>query len=520
MQPLTHNQLADNAYRTLGISASAGRSEIAAAARKLRIWSDPRRIPPTPWDFPALGPLARSRQAIDQAVARLEQPGLRIENRLLWYAALIPPADPGALLDVSPNATIAQRHDLALAALHAACATTTDGKEVDRWRTAIRLFAGLCQSPDFRNWQQALESAGDFEKRAADQEVLESIEKLPSAIVASMGVKAQGDFNNHRLDQCALIVSVIREECPARYAATELEQLFNGFEDSLGVLIRECDAALRDKLRTNHGNPQLYYAANRPATTNTANQLNARIEPAMTALCSMASDDSNRLTRIRTQCAALLDLIALGWEWSGEFITAEQTLLNALEMTLGSAGEAQIRKDLDRVRPLADQQRSIRALWAAGHQQLPSRHHADLQAAAIAGDLNQPDIHGNVATAKSGTRGQMNYQQNVVTANSRGRRAAGLGRSRANWGWGWVVALLAASGLFRTLFQSQSTTTQRPDPAQVFQSWANTIATQPAPEKPPEFNPDGDIRTPPGGPPPTDIVTTRPAPVGQVNREP
>ena len=56
---LTSQALASNAFRVLGLSGEATQADIDAAARRMRIWNDPAAIPPTPWDTPMLGPLAR-----------------------------------------------------------------------------------------------------------------------------------------------------------------------------------------------------------------------------------------------------------------------------------------------------------------------------------------------------------------------------------------------------------------------------------------------------------------------------
>ena len=88
MEPLTRENFAANAYRTLGLSASATSAEIDAAARRMRIWPDPNRIPPTPWDLPFLGPVDRSRVQIEQAVARLHEPATRLADRLRWYQSV------------------------------------------------------------------------------------------------------------------------------------------------------------------------------------------------------------------------------------------------------------------------------------------------------------------------------------------------------------------------------------------------------------------------------------------------
>src|SRR4051812_48463605 len=93
MQPLTREKLIRNAYRTLGLSATANQQAIESAARRMRIWPDPARIPPTPWDLSWLGPLSRTRSDIDRAVALLNEPAARLEEKLLWFHAPTPPAE-------------------------------------------------------------------------------------------------------------------------------------------------------------------------------------------------------------------------------------------------------------------------------------------------------------------------------------------------------------------------------------------------------------------------------------------
>src|SRR5205814_4236413 len=125
VQPVTRERLAANAYRVLGLGASAGQSDIDAAARRMRIWPDPRRIPPTAWDIPSLGPIARTRGDIEQAVTRLSNPRTRLQERLLWYHSARP-----LTLNLNertdgdgarrPPAASPERNDQAVAALHAA----------------------------------------------------------------------------------------------------------------------------------------------------------------------------------------------------------------------------------------------------------------------------------------------------------------------------------------------------------------------------------------------------------------
>jgi hypothetical protein len=85
MGVLTAQRMAASAYRTLGLPASATQAQIDAAARRLRIWADPKTVPPTPWDTPWLGPVRRSRNDIEQALSALNEPATRVEERLLWF---------------------------------------------------------------------------------------------------------------------------------------------------------------------------------------------------------------------------------------------------------------------------------------------------------------------------------------------------------------------------------------------------------------------------------------------------
>ena len=82
--PILFN-IAQNAFRTLGLCARASQAQIDQAARQMRIWPDATDIPPTPWDLPWLGSLSRDKKAIENALSRLNDPQTRIEERLMWF---------------------------------------------------------------------------------------------------------------------------------------------------------------------------------------------------------------------------------------------------------------------------------------------------------------------------------------------------------------------------------------------------------------------------------------------------
>src|SRR4051812_28342600 len=125
MQPLSFSNLAENAFRTLGISGSATQAEIDAAARRMRIFPDPSRIPPSLWDRAAMGDIERSKSDIERAVMLLQQPASRLEHRLFWYCGTTPP--PALLATAFDEADVAdgiaslpEAHNRAVAAMHGA----------------------------------------------------------------------------------------------------------------------------------------------------------------------------------------------------------------------------------------------------------------------------------------------------------------------------------------------------------------------------------------------------------------
>src|SRR5437764_14127198 len=85
MEALEQERLTNNAYRVLGLGGDANQEMIQQAARRMRLLAAATKIPPTPWDLPWLGAINRSKPAIEQAVAKLNDPNWRVQERMLWF---------------------------------------------------------------------------------------------------------------------------------------------------------------------------------------------------------------------------------------------------------------------------------------------------------------------------------------------------------------------------------------------------------------------------------------------------
>jgi hypothetical protein len=359
MQPPTRDRLAANAYRTLGLSASAGQAAIEAAARRMRIWADPARVPPTPWDLPQLGPLPRSRSDVEHAVARLVDPASRLEDRLLWYhgPAVTAATTPAADAEARSDSSVVERHDRAVGALHAASMTPAGTSDAGLWRRAVTEFNALSESPDYLDWLAGVEAEGDFEKRVSPEEIAASVRALSAAVLAAVVPHARAALDGDDLPACSALLDLLRAGSRSPETSAPLRGLLDGLEDALDAHCRQMDADLRDKLRTNRTAPEPYYPANLGASMDAAVFYLDTIVPTLARIQIVAADDPDRLSRAKSRCADVLTLLALGYEWSGWFVQAERTLLQALDLA-GGAGQAEIQKSLDRVRPLAAEERA------------------------------------------------------------------------------------------------------------------------------------------------------------------
>jgi hypothetical protein len=357
MQPLSHEILAANAYRTLGLSASATQAQIDAAARRMRIWPDERRIPPTPWDALWLGAVNRTRGEIERALSTLNEPASRVEHRLFWYHASAP-ADEA---ETAPNATIRlalpNRHDGVLHALHAASVTDPGVTEPARWHRVVEGVRSLASPPEFAAWMSRIEETGDFEKRASTAEIKSAVDSLAGAVLAALVPHAHAALDRDDPEACADIAMILRDAGGGTSPALRL--LLDRLEDALDRQCRDLDTELRDKLRTDRKFPDTWYPQNRQACQIAATMYARIVAVSLARFLALAEGDSDRLVRARSRCAQLLALLAMGWEWSGRFGKAEETQLVALGLAIGSAGEAGIRKDLERYSALAAKQPSL-----------------------------------------------------------------------------------------------------------------------------------------------------------------
>ncbi|HET6246827.1 MAG TPA: hypothetical protein VFE47_03935 [Tepidisphaeraceae bacterium] len=348
MIPLTLHDLSRNAFRILGLTASASQAQIDSAARRMRIWQDPAMIPPSANDAPWIGPVPRGKPDIENAVARLAEPASRIEERFWWFCDT-PPVSDDLPRFVDPSA-IAGFHDAALIDLYRCLLTNAAEDDQAAWQAMIGQFKTLAGSDDYLQWLIETESAGDFEKRATLNEISLAQQHLPGRLSASLGRSVDSALAGGNFAAAAQAVQLIRS---ADSAAAEddpaVEALVDRMEDDLtsrcNKLIEKIDAAWKTRR----------IAELRPACNHAIARFGTIIQPLIDQLVA-ATANVTRQNRAKMHGVSLLIHVADAYGAFENFMASERTLETAAELAAGTPMQSTVADLLEKVRPSVQRQ--------------------------------------------------------------------------------------------------------------------------------------------------------------------
>lgn len=355
MQALTPQRMAASAYRTLGLPGCASQVQIEAAARRLRIWPDPNTVPPTPWDCTWLGPVARSKNDIEQAFAALNEPATRIEERLLWFhgsdaslwaARDAKDLDP-ALRTLSTATDPPSFHDFSLARLQLALLHDFEVTDPDRWRRVLKRLCTLAASDDYLAWLLKVEDQGDFEKRAEIEEVSAALKAWPQSLAASLAGRAEAALENDDFPTASRIIGLLRTSEGQSVAAVETEtRILDRLED----LVERRSAHLQEDLGRKFNRGTISVTQGQAFCGGAAKFYNESIDPVLSEVYALAGPHSDRTLRARTAAAKAMALMGEAWAACRRFQIADQTLQAAILLAEGSPLENGIRQTLERCR--------------------------------------------------------------------------------------------------------------------------------------------------------------------------
>ncbi|HYN86972.1 MAG TPA: hypothetical protein VER55_00510, partial [Ardenticatenaceae bacterium] len=148
--------VAGNAFRILGLPARASEGDVRIAASAMRSGLKLGITKSTVWDSPWLGPLSRTEETVEDAVARLRDPARRLRERFFWFHdgdELMPSLALASLENTASRWSLAPglsaRHDAALLMLLAAVLSDPEVQNESQWLRALREWKQVIEADDY-----------------------------------------------------------------------------------------------------------------------------------------------------------------------------------------------------------------------------------------------------------------------------------------------------------------------------------------------------------------------------------
>ncbi len=473
-----------NAFRVLGLPADAPQNAVDEAARRMRIWSDPSRVPPTSWDVAWLGPVGRARPQIEQAVARLADPRVRLRERLLWFIGPCPAAEvtEGELARIVAEAAqdgdVAAAHDHGLAALVLACRIDPLATDTDRWNQVVAVLRGVGQSEALVRRLTAIEQEGDFERRTDEQEIVDAVRQFPSlaaeVLVAAAHSAAEGDDAAAAVRVSRLLLPLDRKE-----TGRILDRIEEVVESRCRLLAEDLQRDIRCE-----GKPGLYFKAQNLGVAQAGEKtFRETIYAVFQQLVELGASEADRQDRCRLPVAHAGWILGECWYWAGENERARQMFVEMKSLAAGTRMEQAIAGRLAALESeLAQERRAVEMAAGMGIMDLDSQVVVTSERGA----------HGGTSPSR--------VKYNPPAA--RWPQASSSNGSKA----GVIALLVLVSAVLRALFSTptmpsprNSTPSPYPDPSWAYtrRNLRQTDAVRPAP--PPQETPSYELfpRTPP-----------------------
>lgn len=339
MEPVTLDTFRRNAYRILGLQATATQEQLDSAARLMRLHAD-GDAPPTPNDALWLGPVPRGQRDIDDAVMRLTDPQTRTTERLWWFCSSPPATNtlPPLLTPTSGAAAkVCHRHDEALAALCRLLVSAAGTESLDPWRQLLSDCRGVASSEAYLQWQVAIEQSGDFEKQASPDEVAAAQSQMAARAATALVAIADGLVSGQAYLSAGRIIGMLRQTSGRNLQAREAaERILDRLEDALVGHCNDCVAQLSAAWETG----QTYSLQSASA------QAEVRCQSSIENLCweilkwSAATED--RSQRVRGQVVKVYTYIADAYEACMDRHAARAALVKSITVAQGTPMEPRL----------------------------------------------------------------------------------------------------------------------------------------------------------------------------------
>ncbi|MBC7933153.1 MAG: hypothetical protein H7Z38_21530 [Rubrivivax sp.] len=209
--------LAQSAFRTLGLAATASQREVFDASSSVRLALRLGVQKTFEGDLPWLAPVSRTESDVRAALGRLAEPSGRAFERLFWFhTALNPrPASSVAELRAAVDALLsddspAARHDAALLMLAGLLRLDPVHEEADAWAWALKLWRETVEREEFWSQFVAADLSGEFEQSVTFGEVRRLRLRTPRLASAPVAEGAKNATLRGDLHSCARAFLLLR----------------------------------------------------------------------------------------------------------------------------------------------------------------------------------------------------------------------------------------------------------------------------------------------------------------------
>jgi hypothetical protein len=209
--------LARNAFRALGLAATASQREVFDAASSVRLALKLGVQKTFESDSPWLAKVSRTESDVRDALGRLSEPAGRAFERVFWFhaGAKTEPASNVAELRATVDALLsdsapAALHDAALLALAGLLRLDPTLEDADAWAFVLKLWRETVEREEFWSQLVAADLNGDYEQSVTFGEVRQLRLRTPRLVSAPVAEYAKGETLRGNLRACARAFAILR----------------------------------------------------------------------------------------------------------------------------------------------------------------------------------------------------------------------------------------------------------------------------------------------------------------------
>lgn len=342
-----------NAYRILGLTASASHNQVVESAAAHRRANKIGRIKEADWDLPWFGTVPRTNSDIQNAESRLSDPETRLTERFFWLHA--PALDcqtvPELCREWLSSGQPWSSHDVAV--LRTISASLVDPRFTNEgiWTEVLESWSVVANTDDYWLLLMDTDVDGQFEPEISPSEISElqssCLEKaLYPIVLAAKDALAVGDWNT---TQCAM--RLLSHSTIPEFTRTMFEHEVAGtLEKEIEVLCNEFKDRCRNSIKREDNNTEIDISNNRKVCMQLKQSFQKDLEGRLEQMITIFGVNSDPVIRVREELAECLGSLATAFTWADDRRHSTDLLEKAASLVENSSAEGRINEQLDSMR--------------------------------------------------------------------------------------------------------------------------------------------------------------------------